>query len=165
MSGEGNECEGDECPNIDPAAQGVDWHTGGGGSGSGTGGGWGQTLSSNMFRRAAAPSPCRSGAVTHRLMRVVSWLSSGVLSGASTMYDGEHLMRCVRQNVGDWTFQDAYDRTGRILNITATPCDRNFNDSLTINYLTAPNVLLWSRLLYLASCHISHHLTRQSDNH
>jgi TAG lipase/steryl ester hydrolase/phospholipase A2/LPA acyltransferase len=82
-------------------------------------------------------------------MRVVSWLSSGVLSGASTMYDGEHLMRCVRQNVGDWTFQDAYDRTGRILNITVSPAEGRDYPRL-LNYLTSPHVYIYSAVC--ASC-------------
>lgn len=36
------------------------------------------------------------------------------------MNDSEHLSDCIRTNVGDFTFQEAFDRTGRILNITGT---------------------------------------------
>ena len=36
------------------------------------------------------------------------------------MNDSEHLSECIRVNVGDFTFQEAFDRTGRILNITGT---------------------------------------------
>ena len=32
--------------------------------------------------------------------------------------DTEHFRECLRVNVGDFTFQEAFDRTGRILNIT-----------------------------------------------
>ena len=34
------------------------------------------------------------------------------------MNDTEHFRECLRANVGDFTFQEAFDRTGRILNIT-----------------------------------------------
>jgi TAG lipase/steryl ester hydrolase/phospholipase A2/LPA acyltransferase len=34
------------------------------------------------------------------------------------MSDTEHFRKCVRINIGDFTFQEAFDRTGRILNIT-----------------------------------------------
>ena len=34
------------------------------------------------------------------------------------MSDTEHFRECLRINVGDFTFQEAFDRTGRILNIT-----------------------------------------------
>jgi len=36
------------------------------------------------------------------------------------MSDTEHFRECLRVNVGDFTFQEAFDRTGRILNITGT---------------------------------------------
>jgi hypothetical protein len=32
--------------------------------------------------------------------------------------DTEHFRECLRVNVGNFTFQEAFDRTGRILNIT-----------------------------------------------
>lgn len=34
------------------------------------------------------------------------------------MSDTEHFRECLRVNVGDFSFQEAFDRTGRILNIT-----------------------------------------------
>jgi TAG lipase / steryl ester hydrolase / phospholipase A2 / LPA acyltransferase len=58
-------------------------------------------------------------------------------------HDTEHFRQCVRANVGDFTFQEAFDRTGRILNITVTP--KNSSDPpRLLNYLTAPHVLVWS---------------------
>ncbi len=36
------------------------------------------------------------------------------------MSDTEHFRECLRVNVGNFTFQEAFDRTGRILNITGT---------------------------------------------
>ena len=36
------------------------------------------------------------------------------------MNDTEHFRECCRINIGDFTFQEAFDRTGRIMNITGT---------------------------------------------
>jgi len=59
------------------------------------------------------------------------------------MNDTEHFRECLRVNVGDFTFQEAFDRTGRILNITVTPNNASDPPRL-LNYLTAPHVLVWS---------------------
>mmetsp|Transcript_11158 Transcript_11158/g.26811 ORF Transcript_11158/g.26811 Transcript_11158/m.26811 type:complete len:851 (-) Transcript_11158:60-2612(-) len=59
------------------------------------------------------------------------------------MNDTEHFRECLRINVGDFTFQEAFDRTGRILNITVTPNNASDPPRL-LNYLTAPHVLVWS---------------------
>ena len=57
--------------------------------------------------------------------------------------DTEHFRECLRINVGDFTFQEAFDRTGRILNITVSP--KNASDPpRLLNYLTAPHVVVWS---------------------
>ncbi|KAI9750435.1 MAG: hypothetical protein M4579_006474 [Chaenotheca gracillima] len=53
------------------------------------------------------------------------------------------LEECVRANVGDLTFEEAYARTKRVLNITVTTDGRGSVPNL-LNYLTAPNVLIWS---------------------
>ncbi|KAI9893516.1 MAG: hypothetical protein M1814_006312 [Vezdaea aestivalis] len=56
------------------------------------------------------------------------------------------LERCVRTNVGDLTFLEAYRHTKRVLNITVTTSPRSGVPNL-LNYLTAPNVLIWSAAL------------------
>lgn len=59
--------------------------------------------------------------------------------------DPNVLEESVRANVGDMTFEEAYVRTQRILNITISPSGPG---SITLlNYLTAPNVLIWSAAL------------------
>lgn len=50
------------------------------------------------------------------------------------------LEECVRANVGDLTFEEAYNRTKRILNITVATTDRGGVPNV-LNYLTAPNVV------------------------
>ena len=64
------------------------------------------------------------------------------------------LHRCVKANVPPLTFQEAYELSGRIINIVVSPASGSGNkDSLRLlNYLTAPNVLVWSASL--ASCAI-----------
>lgn len=59
------------------------------------------------------------------------------------MSDTEHFRQCCKVNIGDFTFQEAFDRTGRILNITVSPQNRSDPPRL-LNYLTAPHVLVWS---------------------
>ncbi|KAI9738697.1 MAG: hypothetical protein M1834_008202 [Cirrosporium novae-zelandiae] len=56
------------------------------------------------------------------------------------------LEECVRANVGDLTFEEAYARTKRILNITVATSGRGGVPNL-LNYLTAPNILIWSAAL------------------
>ncbi|KAK0387637.1 hypothetical protein NLU13_3882 [Sarocladium strictum] len=53
------------------------------------------------------------------------------------------LEECVRANVGDLTFEEAYNRSKRVLNITVATEGQNGVPTL-LNYLTAPNVLIWS---------------------
>jgi predicted acylesterase/phospholipase RssA len=57
----------------------------------------------------------------------------------------------LRDNIGEYTFQEAYDKFGVILNITVTGMSQHDPDRL-LNYLTAPNVLIWSASA--ASCAI-----------
>jgi TAG lipase/lysophosphatidylethanolamine acyltransferase len=60
----------------------------------------------------------------------------------SFMLDPEVLGDCVRRNIGDVTFEEAYLRTNRVLNITVPPTGPG---AYTLfNYLTAPRVLIWS---------------------
>ena len=51
---------------------------------------------------------------------------------------------CVRANVGDLTFEEAYARTKRVLNITVATSGRGGVPNL-LNYLTAPNVVSQKR--------------------
>lgn len=56
------------------------------------------------------------------------------------------LEQVLRANVGDLTFEEAYMRTKRVLNITVTTSGGGGVPNL-LNYLTAPNVLIWSAAL------------------
>eukprot|EP00003_Mantamonas_plastica_P011190 TRINITY_DN2078_c0_g2_i2.p1 TRINITY_DN2078_c0_g2~~TRINITY_DN2078_c0_g2_i2.p1 ORF type:complete len:567 (-),score=160.53 TRINITY_DN2078_c0_g2_i2:355-2055(-) len=81
-----------------------------------------------------------AGAVHRKIRRL---LTKGVLM------DIRKLQQVVRANLGDVTFQEAYNRTGRMMSITVNSThDGEFPRLL--NYLTAPNVLVWSAAC--ASC-------------
>ena len=55
----------------------------------------------------------------------------------------------VRQNLGEATFDEAYQKTKRVLNIIVST-SRKAEVPRVLNYLTAPNVLIWSAAV--ASC-------------
>ena len=58
------------------------------------------------------------------------------------------LAACVRANVGDLTFEEAFVRTKRVLNITVSAARPDGGGAggvpTLLNYITAPNVLIWS---------------------
>ncbi|KUI66476.1 hypothetical protein VM1G_01684 [Cytospora mali] len=57
--------------------------------------------------------------------------------------DVKVLEECVRANVGELTFEEAYVRSKRVLNITVATVGQGGVPTL-LNYLTAPNVLIWT---------------------
>ena len=65
--------------------------------------------------------------------------------------DIKHLTRVMRGLMGDITFQEAYNRTRRILNICVSSASV-FELPRLLNYVTAPNVMIWSAVA--ASCSI-----------
>jgi predicted acylesterase/phospholipase RssA len=56
------------------------------------------------------------------------------------LFDTETLRNSVRQNLGDVTFLEAYNRTRRILNITVSS-NTMYEMPRLLNYLTSPNVV------------------------
>jgi predicted acylesterase/phospholipase RssA len=55
----------------------------------------------------------------------------------------------LRKNIGDFTFAEAYKKTGRIINITISDA-KGYEGHRVLNHITAPNVLIWSAAL--SSC-------------
>ena len=82
----------------------------------------------------------RTGKIQTLLRRLARFLRTG------HFLDSNVLEECVRANVGDLTFEEAYARTKRVLNITVATSSRGGIPNL-LNYLTAPNVLIWSAAL------------------
>lgn len=62
----------------------------------------------------------------------------------------ECLQEFLRQACGDQTFKEAYDRTGWIVSIVVA--GDHHEEYKVLNYMTAPNVLIWSASL--ASCSV-----------
>lgn len=57
--------------------------------------------------------------------------------------DISHLANTIRNWLGDMTFQEAYNRTRRILNICVSSAGM-YELPRLLNYISAPNVLIWS---------------------
>ena len=64
------------------------------------------------------------------------------MSGDSVL-DTEHLKNAMREAIGDLTFKEVHDRFKWCLNITVTD-SRKLDESRLLNYLTSPNVVIWS---------------------
>jgi hypothetical protein len=72
------------------------------------------------------------------LYQVFYFLKNGVL------FDNESFYDLAKEMVfGDMTFKEAYEKTGRILNITVTNQQKH-GGKILLNYLTVPDVTLWS---------------------
>ncbi|EON62647.1 hypothetical protein W97_01871 [Coniosporium apollinis CBS 100218] len=67
------------------------------------------------------------------------------------IFDVQNLVRVMRSLLGDITFQEAYNRTRRILNITVSSASL-YELPRLLNYITAPNVMIWSAVA--ASCSV-----------
>jgi TAG lipase / steryl ester hydrolase / phospholipase A2 / LPA acyltransferase len=65
--------------------------------------------------------------------------------------DIKHLTRVMQDLLGDMTFQDAYNRTRRILNICVSSASV-YELPRLLNYVTSPNVMIWSAVA--ASCSV-----------
>lgn len=58
--------------------------------------------------------------------------------------------RCSWFSRGSMTFREAYQRTGRILNVSCVPSDPH-SPTILANYLTAPDCVIWSTVLASAA--------------
>lgn len=74
--------------------------------------------------------------------------SSGVelvkhLINKGSLQDISFMIKRLRALLGELTFLEAFERTGRILNVTVCPADEKEPPKL-LNYLTSPHALVWS---------------------
>ncbi|KAG9257107.1 acyl transferase/acyl hydrolase/lysophospholipase [Emericellopsis atlantica] len=58
--------------------------------------------------------------------------------------------RCSWWSRGSTTFREAYERTGRILNVSCVPADPH-SPTILCNYLTSPDCVIWSAVLASAA--------------
>ncbi|RYP74408.1 hypothetical protein DL771_003075 [Monosporascus sp. 5C6A] len=75
--------------------------------------------------------------------------------------DVKVLEECVKANVGDLTFEEAYKRSKRILNITVATEGQEGVPTL-LNYITAPNVLIWTAAVASNTSSLSLYGSRQT---
>ncbi|CAI2022548.1 hypothetical protein SEUBUCD646_0H01320 [Saccharomyces eubayanus] len=66
-----------------------------------------------------------------------------------TWFDNKPLIDTMLSFLGNLTFREAYNKTGKILNVTVSPASI-YEQPKLLNNLTAPNVLIWSAVC--ASC-------------
>lgn len=78
-------------------------------------------------------------------MMLARFLKDGVLM------DIKVLQNFLKRNLGNLTFQEAYDKTGWILNVSVSSIHQKDIPRL-LNYVTSPHVLIWSAVS--ASCAI-----------
>jgi TAG lipase/steryl ester hydrolase/phospholipase A2/LPA acyltransferase len=79
----------------------------------------------------------REGEEEGLIKKVTRFMKYGAL------FDISLLMNVMRSLLGDITFQESYNRTRRILNITVSSASL-YELPRLLNYVTAPNVMIWS---------------------
>ncbi|KAK6003005.1 hypothetical protein QM012_000850 [Aureobasidium pullulans] len=79
----------------------------------------------------------REGEPENVLKKVFRFCTKGAL------FDISNLIRVMKDLLGDMTFQEAYNRTRRILNIGVSTASL-YELPRLLNYITAPNVMIWS---------------------
>lgn len=87
----------------------------------------------------------REGEEESVLAKAARFLKFGAL------FDISNLIRVMKDWLGDMTFQEAYNRTRRILNVCVSSASI-YELPRLLNYITAPNVLIWSAVA--ASCSV-----------
>lgn len=92
--------------------------------------------SSKINLNVLEPASYEEDSVLTRIIRRLHRIyAKGVL------FDSENLQSAMRENLGDVTFLEAYNRTRRILNVTVSSTTM-YEMPRLLNYLTAPNVVL-----------------------
>ena len=76
-------------------------------------------------------------------------------STTNQIFDIDVLRQFAKDNLGDIRFDEAYQKTGRILNIIIAMSDTKGTPQL-LNYITAPHVIIWSAVV--ASIATSHEM-------
>ncbi|CAI5758495.1 unnamed protein product [Candida verbasci] len=105
-----------------------------------------QTIASRKFNIFEI-TECDLSDIQSNFRKILYFL--GHLIKYGTIFDIEGLQDTMIDFLGDLTFREAYNRTGKILNITVSPASIHEQTRL-LNYLTAPNCLIWSAVC--ASC-------------
>lgn len=73
-----------------------------------------------------------------------------LVRGNGGFADVKYLKKFLIENLGDFTFEDAYKKSGLDINISVAPYNASHEDARIMNKYTAPDLLVWSAVL--ASC-------------
>ena len=73
-----------------------------------------------------------------------------LMQGNGGFADVKYLKKFLIENLGDYTFKEAYEKSGLDINISVAPYDVSQEDARIMNRYTAPDLLVWSAVL--ASC-------------
>ncbi|KAF2275902.1 patatin-domain-containing protein [Westerdykella ornata] len=92
-------------------------------------------------------------ALAHRITAchddTLTWFKRWYRTGAR--FDSiDWAKRCAWFTRGSMTFREAYERTGRILNVSCVPSDPH-SPTILANYLTSPDCVIWSAVLASAA--------------
>ncbi|KAF2476228.1 patatin-domain-containing protein [Lindgomyces ingoldianus] len=92
-------------------------------------------------------------ALAHRITAchddMLTWFKRWYRTGAR--FDSiDWARRCAWFTRGSMTFREAYNRTGRILNVSCVPSDPH-SPTILANYLTSPDCVIWSAVLASAA--------------
>ncbi|KAL8285205.1 hypothetical protein RB597_002350 [Gaeumannomyces tritici] len=80
---------------------------------------------------------------------MVTWIRRWWKTGAR--FDSvDWAKQCAWWTRGSMTFREAYERTGRILNVSCVPADPH-SPTILCNYLTSPDCVIWSAVLASAA--------------
>jgi len=81
-----------------------------------------------------------------------AWKWRGLVSAISGdgLMDQEQLKRCLRANIGEYTFEEAFQKTGRSINVSVSPVQAHQKARLLCGY-TSPYLLVWSAVLASAA--------------
>lgn len=86
------------------------------------------------------------GILAAGLLRLNPWSPMGIFGRRGMLRcDSDHLAKVIRDNTrGDVTFEEAFNMTGRIINIIVAPQKNTTDPPRLLNYLTAPHCTVWS---------------------
>jgi predicted acylesterase/phospholipase RssA len=92
-------------------------------------------------------------ALAHRINAcqddMLTWMKRWYRTGAR--FDSvDWAKKCAWMTRGSMTFKEAYQRTGRILNVSCVPSDPH-SPTILANYITAPDCVIWSAVLASAA--------------
>jgi NTE family protein len=119
---------------------------------------WSEGVLPSILSGASGGSIVAAVVCTRRDTEVGTWLDSGVLANSERLVgpDGKHrrmaqedVRERLAQMIPDLTFQEAYEVSGRHLNVSVAPAEKHQNGRL-LNAIASPNVLV--REAVLASC-------------